>query len=561
MPVKIEAYTSPTLVLLAFDWPSGGTRNDFLGFAIQRSPGFRRGGQVEPESWLPNRIDFDGPAAEGQDKPSRRAPIQKFLWWDARIDTEDRGTTFAYRVTPVVGSPSNLQLLDAEAAVLQVPIPGLEQNGVGTYFNRAVVSSQAFVRSFPRLDTLADIRKAFAWLANGIEAAVPNFLSRAQQDNHQVVGAIYHFSDDVWLIPAFSAFSGSLSLAYNSTTADTESDDAIQNLITAGHPAGNFDKRSRANISHNKFLVAKHGNQAERLLMGSANFTTAGLTRQANLLHTFDSPQLAGLYNERYELLRANTEMKDLRPLADWSDPIDDIPGAEVRLLFSPEKKPQRKAIDAMIRAIQAAESSVIFCCFMPTDLPLINACLTAGDAGKMMFGLVDNAKEPGENASAFESKIALYHRSRDNKDVAGKEAFSGDAVPLGFNREREGWPNEDPRRAVRIHHKFVLIDAETPQPILYTGSANFSNNSQYNNDENILEIVGHQAIARAYLAEFMRLYEHYRARLAFVRSREAGAGQTTFKLTPDASWARKYFTPGRPEEKARRAMVGDLDG
>src|SRR5262245_2265530 len=49
-----------------------------------------------------------------------------------------------------------------------------------------------------------------------------------------------------------------------------------------------------------------------------------------------------------------------------------------------------------------------------------------------------------------------------------------------------------------------------------------------------------------------------YRARLAFVRGQESGQGQSTFKLTRDASWARKYFTSGRPEEKARRAMVGD---
>ena len=122
---------------------------------------------------------------------------------------------------------------------------------------------------------------------------------------------------------------------------------------------------------------------------------------------------------------------------------------------------------------------------------------------------------------------------------MAGKEAFNGDAVPFGFAREREGWPQEDPRRAVRIHHKFVLIDAETSNPILYTGSANFSNNSQYRNDENILEISGHQQLAAAYLTEFMRLYEHYRARLAFVRSqgKQPSAEQETFKLTPDASF------------------------
>ncbi len=38
--VKARAYTSPTLVLLAMDWPDGAQFSDFLGFAILRSPGF-----------------------------------------------------------------------------------------------------------------------------------------------------------------------------------------------------------------------------------------------------------------------------------------------------------------------------------------------------------------------------------------------------------------------------------------------------------------------------------------------------------------------------------------
>ena len=40
MAVRAKSYTSPTLVLLAFDWELGGGRNDFLGFAIKRVPGF-----------------------------------------------------------------------------------------------------------------------------------------------------------------------------------------------------------------------------------------------------------------------------------------------------------------------------------------------------------------------------------------------------------------------------------------------------------------------------------------------------------------------------------------
>src|SRR5262249_48957774 len=87
--IKARAYLSPTLVLLALDWPDGESRNDFLGFAIQRTPGFRDEStqQVAPNSWLPNRIGFNGPPAAGQaDFPSNLAPIQKFMWWDARLE-------------------------------------------------------------------------------------------------------------------------------------------------------------------------------------------------------------------------------------------------------------------------------------------------------------------------------------------------------------------------------------------------------------------------------------------------------------------------------------------
>jgi hypothetical protein len=60
--------------------------------------------------------------------------------------------------------------------------------------------------------------------------------------------------------------------------------------------------------------------------------------------------------------------------------------------------------------------------------------------------------------------------------------------------------------------------------------------------------------LARIYLAEFMRLYEHYRARVQFARRQ---AGEDTFKLAVDSSWTKKYFTAGSPETKARTAMAG----
>jgi phosphatidylserine/phosphatidylglycerophosphate/cardiolipin synthase-like enzyme len=62
---------------------------------------------------------------------------------------------------------------------------------------------------------------------------------------------------------------------------------------------------------HNKFIVSGRGfdganPRPKSVLMGSANFTTGGLTSQANLIHLFKSPGLAQSYLERYELLKAN---------------------------------------------------------------------------------------------------------------------------------------------------------------------------------------------------------------------------------------------------------------
>lgn len=74
MAVIVKAYTSPTLVLLAFDWPEGDGKSDFLGFTIERTPGFN--GAVK--SFLPNRIGFNGPKPDQSDFSSDQAPIQKF---------------------------------------------------------------------------------------------------------------------------------------------------------------------------------------------------------------------------------------------------------------------------------------------------------------------------------------------------------------------------------------------------------------------------------------------------------------------------------------------------
>ncbi len=193
--VNARAYTSPTLVLLAMDWPDGSQFSDFLGFAIRRSPGFHPG---EKDGYLLNKVGFAPPSASSQSLPSNVSPIQKFLWWDSAIMPGDSGKTFNYTITPVRGTgPSDLKLQHEAEATLAVTVPPVEGDHVATWFNRAVVSSQAFVREFPRPLPANKIDDAMKWLANGLEYAFQTMLADAEN----IEGAIYHLTDQEWVVP------------------------------------------------------------------------------------------------------------------------------------------------------------------------------------------------------------------------------------------------------------------------------------------------------------------------------------------------------------------------
>jgi len=237
----IRAYTSPTLVLLAMDWSDAAQHDDFLGFAILRSPGFHKG---EKDGYLLNKIGFAPPGPHAQPLPSNVAPIHKFLWWDSTISDSERGTTFSYTVTPVRGTgPQDLNLVDDAASdPTQVEVPNVEREGISTWFNRAVVSSQAFSQKFP--DPEKSLVAVMDWLANGLEDAFTDILKGARN----IWGAIYHLTDEEWVMPDLTKFPGNLSLVYEDRTNDTTKLPAIKNLEEAKGDKFEGEKRSKTNI-------------------------------------------------------------------------------------------------------------------------------------------------------------------------------------------------------------------------------------------------------------------------------------------------------------------------
>lgn len=573
--VRLRAYASPGCVLLAFDWPDGGRHDDFLGFAIQRDPGYGRDGRPQ---YLFNKLDFEPVAKDARPKGSNLAPIQKFNWWDGGINDNDRGKTFRYTVTPVRGTGSKtLNLQSSEAAATEVKVPHFREGHIATYFNRAVVSAQSFTRLKEKGATL---EQQMDWLANGLDKALLDVLEGA--DSFDCV--IYHLTDERWALPALRNFTGPGSIVFH----DRSNDHATLAALRKAKLDDRISEHARSgarSLMHNKFIVRYEHGRKTAALMGSTNLTPEAFTVQANLLHIFYSAEMADLYETRAQLLKPDPAMAAVTSQAEWK-PIDDVPGTKIRVFFSPEPKGQRTSLDTIADAVRGAESSVLFCVFSPTDEPLLRAILRAGDDGKTLYGMLNSIPDPTKKPKKGAKKrtpstisVEIYNRSRTDRKVLQYDYFARSNAPRNFLPEL--WTidvskysgGRQPAFPVHIHHKFIVIDGDTDHPTIYTGSPNFSMNSTNYNDENLVEIKGNRALAGVYVAEFMRLYNHYRARAIWDQSHpKTPKSESTAKTRRESherlgedplalkkrrvDWDRGAYTTGTPAFFSRTKLL-----
>ena len=564
--VTVKTYASPTCVLLAFDWPDGAQHANFLGFAIRRTPGF-----ANNQNFLVNKLDFTPIAPNAKPKPSSKAPFQKFNWWDSGFATTDRGKTFHYDVIPVLGTgPNDLALQEASAGHLDVTLPEVLDSNIATYFNRAVVSSQSFLtlKSKP-------LKTQMEWLANGLQDAVAEVL----QESDAFDCAIYHLSDGLWILPSFKDFAGRGSLIYFDKGKDTKSQ-AGANYLAAKHNISKHKRDAIAKLMHDKFVVSYKDGKEAAVLMGSTNFTPEAQTVQANLLHILHSPQLAELYAQRAQLLANNRKTSDIAKFAGWHK-VTDIPGTSLRVFFTPESGKQRQFLETVTAAVQAAQSSVLFCMFTASDTLLMDAIFAKGDSvDHLIYGLINSIDDPDRPTKKGQTrtnlpKIAatIYHRStQKNPDTLAYAAFN-EAAPRGFLPElrsidtsaydvsiakKSGKKVSTAKKKtggpppIHVHHKFIVIDGDTKNPTIYSGSPNFSTASENGNDENVLEIKSNPQLAQIYVAEFMRLYNHYRARALWDKAHGGGTQDSLVLKTTRDGWAQDAYTNGTKAFLAR---------
>jgi phosphatidylserine/phosphatidylglycerophosphate/cardiolipin synthase-like enzyme len=100
------------------------------------------------------------------------------------------------------------------------------------------------------------------------------------------------------------------------------------------------------------------------------------------------------------------------------------------------------------------------------------------------------------------------------------------------------------------IHDKFMLVDPLGDDPVVVTGSANFSGASQSANDENMDVIRGNTRVADIYFGEFMRILDHLYSCYIVRKIKDAGTDDSDagFLKNDAKDWVPSHFKPGRKD-------------
>jgi phosphatidylserine/phosphatidylglycerophosphate/cardiolipin synthase-like enzyme len=99
-----------------------------------------------------------------------------------------------------------------------------------------------------------------------------------------------------------------------------------------------------------------------------------------------------------------------------------------------------------------------------------------------------------------------------------------------------------------------MLVDPLGTDPIVVTGSANFSRPSQVDNDENMVVVRDQERVADIYFGEFMRIFDHLYARYIVRKIQAAGTGNPDagFLKEKAEDWVPAHFKPGRKDLRRR---------
>ena len=541
-------------------------RRGLLGFCVERAA---EGG---PFLWLRGFKVFRSlvPDPQPDDEVSTYThPIQALVWDDFTLRPD---TTYTYRFHPMRGTPAKPRRnLPITVTIHTESLYGAVHDVV---FNRGVASSQAYQRQFggksPDQQPTPERRQAaLDWLSRDLDDVLLGFI-RSAAPGEGLHGAFYEFSYrpvlDELVAAAGRGVDVRLVVDFKEVAGGPRDANAAA-IAAAGFPPGVIvERRARVSaIAHNKFLVLSRGGVPEQVWTGSTNLTMGGVHGQSNVGHLIIDPATARAYADYWELLATDpggakddsASLKRTRNAAFKADvaalspaPADRSGVASgITPVFSP--RPDLGPLQLYARLIGGDATSLVCATFAFGIAQEIADVAAAGTPdGPLRFFLLETRGKATVRLDASRNVYQAWGAELDHP--LGRWVAETTTRELGLNVH-----------VAFIHDKFALCDPLGDDPVVVTGSANFSRASTTENDENMVIIRGDRRVADIYFTEFNRLFFHYYFRSVVQRVTSgpdaAAEDQHALDLVEDDTWTAKY-EPGTLRAK-RVAKLAEMTG
>ena len=561
--LQVRAIAGSHVVTLAWDFLAGteDKRKGLLGFAIERAE-LDDAGEVVEKYWLRGvkRFRFkDEGLPPGTPVPTPERPIQSFQWADYTVKP---GTGYVYRVVPTFGKPKLLSLaehLSTQVAVRCEREIGRDPATAGDsvvrhdiWFNRGVAGSQAYARKFGKKkpDQTQPLSEQMVWLSRGLFEALVGFIetaSGADAADYQLRAILYEFK----YAPVGEAFlrakeaGADVDIRYEAKSYKEENEKMID-AVGIGDICS--PQKSRTGIRHNKFIVLVHQGTPVAVWTGSTNISPGGIFGHSNVGHAIWDQDIAQMFLDYWEAL-ADPDVKPAALRASCQavtpTPADVQPPKVVTVLFSPRDPvdPGTSSPTLQWYADLLASAKSIACMTFAFNFDRVFAKAVEGDTDALTYLVFDKAPDDLQETQIRRNKNAVIAVG-SKLEQGDLENFVGEAL-TGFNRNRY------------IHDKFFLVDPLSDDPIVVTGTANFSEPSQETNDENMVVIRGDTRIADIYFGEFMRVFDHHYVRYIVAKLKLEGVQDPDagyLKVTT-GEWLDGHLKPG-PKARRREAYM-----
>ncbi|MBO9713696.1 phospholipase D-like domain-containing protein [Sphingomonas sp.] len=535
------------MVLVAMNWKGGPPPADFVGFALQYAePGSSHYFDVK------NRLTFDGnagttpSAGRPPNYSTMVAPIQKFRWVHFPRNADLPGD-YSYRVTPVFMNPDgSLRYGTAQQAALALAretYPG----ELNIAFTRGFVSSQAFVDYYGQsgpLDTLLPMNaddgmtfkathpkaeEAYGWMGFEARAAMMKLLDDAIADAGAQVGVVAFDFNLPEAVDRIKQLAGRVRVIIDNSD-DHEGgaeDEAAKALEDAGIPVV---RQAMGKLQHNKTIWVD-GPTVQRVLCGSTNMSWRGLFVQSNNVMVVDGAAAVKVFKDAFEAYWSAPAGFPGTPAAGWQDlGLGDI---DAKITFSPHGK-SNSVLAGIGADVASARSSLFYSlAFLAITPGVIRDAIAERSGHDSVFVAGISDARAGVKVAVGSSNLPPTYVAVLDKNV-----------PFPFRAEPTGLAGNV---GTRMHHKFIVIDFDTPDARVYLGSYNMSKAADGSNGDNVA-LVRDRRVATSYMIEAVRMVDHYQFRAALKERKASGAGKLTLKRPPaageEAWWARDWSDP-----------------